>query len=349
MTGVIRLEKKYTWREKILDKNKCKEAGGLPFVSVIISTYNRAQYIKITIDSFLNQSYPSHLYEIIICDNNSSDNTKEVIESCIKDKNEKRIRYLFEKRQGMHFARNYAAKKSCGDLLYFADDDIIADRNLLIELVSVFEDKRVGCASGKILPKWECTPPDWVKKYCINSLLSLNDLGDSTIIRRKDPGVWGCHEAVRRDVFFEVGGFHLDLVGNGPGIGDGETGMNDDIKNLGYYFAYVGKSVTYHMIPPGRMTQKYLNKRYKYNGNSHSYSEYRKKPFTKRELPKRIYYYLRTLILAEIKIVRQWRRGKMSLRFLLAEFYYYTARIRYELHIVLNKKFRALVEYSDWL
>ena len=54
------------------------------FVSIIISTYNRAQYIGITIDSFLRQSYPAEQYEIIICDNNSTDNTKEVIESYIE-------------------------------------------------------------------------------------------------------------------------------------------------------------------------------------------------------------------------------------------------------------------------
>ena len=287
------------------EKNYEKERK-LPFVSIIISTYNRAHYIKITIDSFLNQCYPPDLYEIIICDNNSTDHTKQVIEEYKNSKDGTRIRYLFEKRQGMHFARNYAAKKSCGDLLYFADDDVIADRNLLSELVKVFEDKRVGCASGKILPKWECVPPKWVEKYCNNSLLSLNDLGDATKISRNDLGVWGCHEAVRRDVFFEAGGFHLDLVGNGPGIGDGETGMNDDIKHLGYRLAYVGTSITYHMIPARRMTQTYLNKRYEYNGNSHSYSEYRKKPFTKKELPKRIYVYIKEFILKEISMIERW-------------------------------------------
>ena len=167
-------------------------------------------------------------------------------------------------------------------MLYFTDDDTIADVNLLAELVKVFQNDKVGCASGRILPKWECTPPKWVNKYCRNALLSLNDKGRSTFIRKNDFGVWGCHEAIRRDVFFKVGGVHPDLIGS-SGVGDGETGMNEDVKKLGYYFAYVGTSVIYHMIPSARMTQQYLYKRYTYNGNTHSYSDYRKKPFGKKE------------------------------------------------------------------
>lgn len=68
---------------KFEQTNQLSESEGV-FISVIISTYNRAKYIGITLDSFLNQSYPPSLYEIIVCDNNSTDNTKEVIESCIK-------------------------------------------------------------------------------------------------------------------------------------------------------------------------------------------------------------------------------------------------------------------------
>lgn len=324
-----------------------EKEGKLPFVSVIISTYNRAQYIGITIDSFLKQSYSSDSYEIIVCDNHSPDDTKRVIDS-YKNKENGKVRYLFEKRQGMHYARNYAARHAKGDLLYFTDDDTIADVHLLREIVQVFQNKKVGCASGRILPKWECTPPKWVEKYCLNALLSLNDLGKATEIYAYDPGVFGCHEAIRKDVFFQVGGFHPDLIGSGAGVGDGETGMNEDVKALGYCFAYVGTSVIYHMIPPRRMTQKYLNQRFEYNGNSECYLQYRKKPFTKKELPGKIVRYLLEFVFTETKTLYQWSIGEMSLRFVPAVFYYYAARIKYDLQIIKNGKFRRFVENNDW-
>lgn len=331
---------------KFEQTNQLSESEGV-FISVIISTYNRAKYIGITLDSFLNQSYPPSLYEIIVCDNNSTDNTKEVIESCIKG-TDRNIRYLFEKRQGMHYARNYAAQNSQGQILYFTDDDTFADIHLLSELVEIFKNNKVGCATGRVLPRWECTPPKWVEKYCNNALLSLNDQGKRTKIRNYDLGVFGCHEAVRRDVFFQAGGFHPDLIGNTPGVGDGETGLNSDIKEMGYLFAYVGTSVIFHMIPPRRMTQRYLNKRFEYNGNSASYSEYRRAPFTKKELPKRIVAYLLRFLAAEINVVKEWKKGEKNFRFCLAEIYYYRSRIQYDIRIVCNQDFRKFVENNNW-
>ncbi len=315
----------------------------LPFVSVIIPTCNRADYISLTIDSFLKQSYPGNLYEIIICDNDSTDNTKEVVESYSK-KNGEKIRYLFEKRQGLHYARNYAAQNAKGELLYYTDDDTIADINLLSELVKVFENDEIGCATGRILPKWECPPPKWVQKYCCNFLLSLNDLGESIIIKDYDLGVFGCHEAVRKDAFFAAGGSHPDLFGSAPGLGDGETGLNNDIKALGYKFAYVGTSIIYHVMPKRRMTQKYLNNRFIYNGNAESYTDYRRKPFAKRDLPRKIAGHLYGFVLAELQIIRE----RKSPRFLLAQYYYCLARIKYDVRIIRDEEFRHFVENNYW-
>jgi len=54
------------------------------FISIIIPTYNRDSLLDITIESFVNQSYPKFKYEIIIADNNSTDNTKKIVEKWIE-------------------------------------------------------------------------------------------------------------------------------------------------------------------------------------------------------------------------------------------------------------------------
>ena len=119
------------------DQGKQVAKGNEPFVSIIIPTYNRAKMLGITIESFMTQSYPKDKYEIIVSDNNSSDNTREVVEEW-QGKATVPIRYLFEGRQGVHYARNTAAKAAIGDILYFTDDDMIAANSLLLELVKVF-------------------------------------------------------------------------------------------------------------------------------------------------------------------------------------------------------------------
>ena len=69
-------------------------------ISVILPTYNRAHLIKRSVESILNQTYEN--IELIIIDDGSTDNTKEVIESL----NDKRIVYIYQKNQGCCAARN---------------------------------------------------------------------------------------------------------------------------------------------------------------------------------------------------------------------------------------------------
>ena len=82
-----------------------------PFISIIIPTYNRANTLALTLESFVNQNYDKAKYELIIADNNSSDNTKQLTEEW-QENQLCQIKYLFEPRQGVHYARNAAFKCS---------------------------------------------------------------------------------------------------------------------------------------------------------------------------------------------------------------------------------------------
>lgn len=261
-------------------------------ISVIIPTYNRAKMLGITIESFVNQNYPKNLYEIIIADNNSSDNTKDVAKDWQK-RSPVDIKYIFEQRQGVHYARNTAAKFAKYDLFYYTDDDMIADKELLNEIIKPFlsfennDEIKLGCAGGKILPKWEITPPRWVMKYFNNAWLSLLDHPSKFTIGDNVP-VYSCHQAIPRDVFFECGGFNPENTA-GIWIGNGESGLCHKMLDKGYTFAYINTSIIYHMIPPTRMTQKYFNLRMANQGSASSYTEYKKYIFSNDELKKAIY------------------------------------------------------------
>ena len=69
-------------------------------ISLIVPTYNRACFLLKSIPSFLNQTLPSSMYEILVIDNNSSDNTREVVDSLLNSA-ECSWRYVFEQRQGL--------------------------------------------------------------------------------------------------------------------------------------------------------------------------------------------------------------------------------------------------------
>ncbi len=319
----------------------------LPFISIIIPTYNRGKYLPITLDSFLGQSYPKDRFEIIVSNNKSTDNTQGIIDNyCSRFDN---IKTFFEGRQGVHYARNSASKTAKGDILYFTDDDMIADRDLLINLVKVFlMDYNVASATGKVLPKWEVEPPKWIIKYCYNGLLSLNDRSEQLIIAPFDIGVFSCHQAILREAFFKSGGFNPENTA-GEWIGDGETGLNIKIKELGYNFAFIGDSVIYHMIPPTRMTQSYLNKRLANQGNCDSYTAFRKYKYNHIQLVLQIIIHLRNIFVLLAGFILCFILGRNSWRLRVSWIYYNINRIKYDIRLMYDEKWRGLVLKYNWL
>jgi len=103
-----------------------------PKISVIIPTHNRAHLVCETIDSVLTQTYTN--YEIIVVDDGSTDNTKEVLE-----RYGKKIRYFYQENQGQATASNYAVRQSKGDYLAFIDDDDLWLPEKLEQQVKVLE------------------------------------------------------------------------------------------------------------------------------------------------------------------------------------------------------------------
>jgi len=95
--------------------------------SIIIPTFNRSHFIGKVVSSFLNQSYP--YFELIIVDDGSSDNTKEVIDA-IKDI---RIKYQVINNAERGAARNFGAKLAKGEYINYFDSDDIAYSNHLEE------------------------------------------------------------------------------------------------------------------------------------------------------------------------------------------------------------------------
>jgi len=91
----------------------------LPFVSVIVPAKNEQQFIGDCIDSLLSQSYPPDLYEIIVVDNLSTDNTAQIVAA-------KGITVLTCASTSIGGVRNFGAKHSCGDILAYIDADCVA-------------------------------------------------------------------------------------------------------------------------------------------------------------------------------------------------------------------------------
>lgn len=112
----------------------------MPKVSVIIPTYNYAKYLPETIDSVLRQTYQD--LEIIVIDDGSTDNTKEIIQRYIRSSD--KIKYILQENKGPAAARNRGIKEAKGEYIAFLDsDDIWVTEKLDIQASYLEQNKDI--------------------------------------------------------------------------------------------------------------------------------------------------------------------------------------------------------------
>ncbi len=112
----------------------------MPLVSVIVPTYNRAHMVPQTIDAVLSQTLID--LELIVVDNESVDNTEEVVKSY----QDTRIKYFKNQNNGVVAVnRNFGIRESQGEYISFCDDDDVwIPEKLERQLLEFQKDKRVG-------------------------------------------------------------------------------------------------------------------------------------------------------------------------------------------------------------
>jgi glycosyltransferase involved in cell wall biosynthesis len=132
-----------------------------PFFSIIIPTYNRANFIADTIQSVLDQTFP--YWECIIVDDGSTDNTKEIVNKI----NDKRVRYYWKKNEERSVARNYGIKKAKGKYICFLDsDDYYKSNHLCVLYNSIKHTKdKIGMFYTRMEKQIEGKKKDLVTIY----------------------------------------------------------------------------------------------------------------------------------------------------------------------------------------
>lgn len=230
-------------------------------VSIAICTYNRASLLNSAFASLTECNVPEAQWELLIIDNNSSDQTKAVAES-FKDRLP--LRYIFEPEQGLSAARNRALRECSGDWLLFTDDDVRLDPNWLAAYTdAVVAYPEVGYLGGRVVPYWSESKPRWLQDESlalISGLLVRYHLGEQTRPYTEGESTpFGASFGLSRKAFESVGKFRLDLGVNGgvPGRGE-EAEYLDRVRRAGWSGVYVGEAVAYHWTDSKRLTLPYL-------------------------------------------------------------------------------------------
>jgi glycosyltransferase involved in cell wall biosynthesis len=243
-----------------------------PDVSVIISTYNRADVLPGVLESLLMQETGCVSYEVIVVDNNSTDRTRQVVEPFITNGGQK-VRYIFEARQGVSYGRNAGVQASRAPLLAFTDDDVQVTRNWVATIRRAFDDHpKVAYVGGKVLPHWQTEMPLWVTRDHW-APLAIQDYGDAAfhVNAERRLCLLGACLAFRRSALDAIGLFAPDLQRVKDGIGSMED-LEIQLRawEAGKQGLYVPELVITTEVPARRLTKLY-HRRW-HAGHGHFYA-----------------------------------------------------------------------------
>lgn len=184
-------------------------------ISIIIANYNGKKYLKTCLTSVLKSSTKD--FEIIVIDNNSTDESVQIINEFAKK--DSRIRLLRNRiNMGVPFSRNKAIKQAKGDILVFLDNDTKVERNWLRGISEAFsKDKSIGGIQCKIFDfdKTDIIQEIGMKLYPYTGFgtpLGRGEKDRGQFAKPQEIIALGAASAVRKEVVREVNGFDLKLM-----------------------------------------------------------------------------------------------------------------------------------------
>ena len=231
-------------------------------ISIIVCTYNRANYLYDALESIASNDFPRNDYEIILVNNNSTDNTEEKCKLFAANFPEVNFRYFTENKQGLSFARNKGIAESKGDFLVFLDDDVVVKPDYLRNLKSNLDNTPDLMAfGGKITPRFEAGhPPKWLNRW-MYSLISATNCPDKTQKYGKRKYPIGANMGFKRQCLEKSGYFNTKLgrIGNIL-LGGEEKDIFLKIKGFGMDIYYFHDVEIEHILPESRTTGEYIER-----------------------------------------------------------------------------------------
>ena len=231
-------------------------------ITLIICTYNREKYIGPLLESIAKNDYPTTDYEILLVDNNCTDNTRGVCEQFCAEHTDISLRYVVETEQGLSAARNKGIKEANGEIIIYVDDDAEVDADYIRNYAEHFKaHPETMAAGGPIEPLYETEEPEWMSPYTKALLTAWMNYGDK--VREYPNGRYpgGGNAAYRKVVFDKVGLFNTELGRKGNLLlASEEKDIFDKMHALGMQVLYLPSPVLHHKIPQAKLEEDYFNR-----------------------------------------------------------------------------------------
>ena len=229
-------------------------------ISFIICTYNRDKYIYECL-SRLAKNTEQDDWEIVLVNNNSTDNTAAECERFVRDYKPKNYRYFVEMQQGLSYARNRGIAEADGEWFVFLDDDAMVEKDYIANLRSrLAQHPEAGAFGGPIEPFFEGEKPKWLSPWTM-CFVSAIDLGPQVRLFPQKSYPIGANMGISRVTIEKVGMFNTALGRTGNNLlGGEEKDIFNRIRQTDIPILYFPDIKVQHCIPPKRTTNDYIVK-----------------------------------------------------------------------------------------
>lgn len=227
-------------------KSKEKTILSYPYISILVPAHNEAKVIVKTVESLMDLNYPNNKYEIIVINDNSSDNSRELLKDMQIRYTGRALKVINTDKvtggKGKSNALNIGYKQSAGDYIVVYDADNTPERDALRYLVAEIEnDKELAVVIGKFR----------TRNRDVNLLTRFINIETLSFQWMAQAGRWqlfnlctipGTNFIIRRDVIDKIGGWDINAVAE-------DTELSFRIYAMGYKIKFMPLSVTWEQEP----------------------------------------------------------------------------------------------------
>jgi glycosyltransferase involved in cell wall biosynthesis len=236
--------------------------------SIVIATYKRAGDLRSTLES-LSALQPDGPWEVIVVDNNSPDDTRQVVADAARTFPVE-LRYLFEGQQGRSPALNAGIRAARGDIIATTDDDVRLPADWLNRAADGLARMKCDYVGGRVLPLWGAPRPPWIPNHGGKqwAVIALLDYGPEPLeFGARVP--LGVNMAFLRSAFERAGGFDPN-TGRRAGTLLGQEVREWCIRarKAGVRGFYIPELWLEHVIPADRLRKSYFRRWFYWRGVS---------------------------------------------------------------------------------
>lgn len=231
-------------------------------VSIIVVTAGRLDTIEKCLNNLVLQSYPN--YEIIIIDSSPNEDTRAIVERF------RQIRYLRSPVKNTPYQRNLGIKMAEGEIIAFIDDDGIADKDWLENLVCEYKNDWIGAVGGKVHEVFSGDDTGNITNVDLNGPIGkvldngkmVSNFGAPIGSSVEVDHLIGCNMSFSKAALILTGMFDPEFKGT---CFCEETDTCIRVKNAGYKVIFTPKALVTHLLAPrASHSRSRFNMRFQY-------------------------------------------------------------------------------------